>query len=330
VNLAKECLAESKSGSMDVDLKLGRETRTYQAVAHPIVASPGSEIDGKSRDLGLERSELGVLGAVLTLRDVTVERATERAKSDFMSIVSHELRTPLNSVMGFLDIILMGKTGPLNELQTDFLGTAKQEASVLQRLINDILDYSQLQSGMFRLEMAPLDLSTVIARVANQAVPRMEEDQLTLANNVPAGLVVVGDEIRLEQVFKNLLDNAAKFTDPGGEISFNCQLNPETVVISVKDNGCGIPPAQKDEVFDRFFQAENSSHRHKRGLGLGLAICKNIVESHGGRIWLESELGVGTTIYVELLLFTPGSDMFDFDEQTGKATIIRSLEAVPS
>jgi signal transduction histidine kinase len=99
-------------------------------------------------------------------------------------------------------------------------------------------------------------------------------------------------------------------------------------VISVRDNGCGIPPGQKDEVFDRFFQAENSSHRHKRGLGLGLAICKNIVESHGGRIWLESELGVGTTIYVELLVFTPGSDMFDFDEQTGRATLLRTLESV--
>lgn len=306
ITMLRKSIADSDVGSMDVDLALGRDLRTYQAVVHPITA-PG----------------MGVLGSVLTLRDVTAERATERAKSDFLSIVSHELRTPLNSVMGFLDIILMGKTGPLTDLQNDFLTTAKQEAVVLQHLINDVLDYSQLQSGMFRMEMAPLNLSSVISRVVNQAVPRMDRDELTLINNVPTGLVVVGDEIRLEQVFKNLVDNAAKFTDAGGSISLNCEVEHDTVTISVKDTGCGIPPAQVADVFSRFFQAENNSSRqkHQRGLGLGLAICKNIVEAHGGRIWIESELGEGTTVSVELLLFDPNSDLYDFDEKTGKATL---------
>jgi signal transduction histidine kinase len=310
--LVRECIAESAPNSMDIDLGPERDLRTYQTVVHPIVAP-----------------ELGALGAVLTLRDVTAERATERAKSDFLSIVSHELRTPLNSVMGFLDIILMGKTGSLTELQTDFLGTAKQEAVVLQRLINDLLDYSQLQSRMLRLEMAPLNLSSVIARVVNQAVPRMAEDGLAVLNNVPPGLLVIGDEIRLEQVFKNLLENAAKFTDSGGEIAFDCNVAADKVTISVRDTGCGIPPAQVQDVFDRFFQAENVASRPKRGLGLGLAICKNIVESHGGRIWLESEQGVGTTVFVELLMFNPDSELYDFDTNTGKATLsLPSMEAV--
>jgi signal transduction histidine kinase len=177
---------------------------------------------------------------------------------------------------------------------------------------------------MFRMEMAPLNLSSVISRVVNQAVPRMDRDELTLINNVPTGLVVVGDEIRLEQVFKNLVDNAAKFTDAGGSISLNCEVEHDTVTISVKDTGCGIPPAQVADVFSRFFQAENNSSRqkHQRGLGLGLAICKNIVEAHGGRIWIESELGEGTTVSVELLLFDPNSDLYDFDEKTGKATLV--------
>ena len=304
VEVLEECVALSRSRTMDVDLRLGRDLFTYQVVAHPIT-SP----------------DMGVLGAVLTLRDVTAERATERAKSDFLSIVSHELRTPLNSVMGFLDIILMGKTGALTELQTDFLGTAKQEAVVLQRLINDLLDYSQLESRMLRLEMAPLNLSSVISRVVNQAIPRMHEDQLALISDVPPGLLVIGDEIRLEQVFKNLLDNAAKFTDPGGEIHFDCEVGGDTVTISVRDSGTGIPPAQVGDVFKRFFQAENVASRPKRGLGVGLAICKNIVESHGGKIWLESELGVGTTVHVELLLFNAESELYDFDLKTGKATL---------
>ncbi len=359
INLLKQCVDDSKSSGMDVDLGLGRDQRTYAAVAHPMTA-PEEALE-RSNVPTFQRSN--VLGAVLTLRDVTAERATERAKSDFLSIVSHELRTPLNSVMGFLDIILMGKTGALNDLQTDFLGTAKQEAAVLQRLINDLLDYSQLQSGMLRLEMAPLNLSSVIARVTNQAIPRMHQDELTLTNNVPEGLLVIGDEIRLEQVFKNLLDNAAKFTDPGGEIRFDVgsrmrdegveadegdpvgaqwseaksraplptPYSPtlhDRIIISVADSGCGIPPAQAADVFGRFFQAENVASRPKRGLGLGLAICKSIVESHGGKIWLESEQGVGTTVHVELLLFKPDSNLYNFDLKTGKATLNNSLEAV--
>jgi signal transduction histidine kinase/putative methionine-R-sulfoxide reductase with GAF domain len=294
LSVAEDCLASGESRAEDVELRLGREDRTYQAVAHSI-----------------ESPDFGSLGVVLTLRDVTLERAAERAKSDFLSIVSHELRTPLNSIMGFLDIILMGKTGELNELQNDFLSTAKQESQALHRLIGDILDYSQVQSRMLNLVLLPMNLSAAITRVVNQAIPRMTEDELRLVNNVPPEILVVGDELRLEQVFKNLLDNAAKFTNPGGEIVFNALLTATTVIIEVKDSGCGIPPAQVAHVFDRFFQAENNSNRRKRGLGLGLAICQNMIEAHNGRIWIESALDVGTSVFVELTLFKPSDEPFD-------------------
>ncbi len=289
--MLRDCIATSRPVSMDVELELGGETRTYEAVAHAISAPA---------------PDMHVLGAVLTMRDVTLARATERAKSDFLSMVSHELRTPLNSVLGFLDITLMGKTGQLTDLQADFLSTARQEAQVLQRLINDLLDYSQLQSGMLRMEMAPVNLSSLIARVVNQARPLAQEDHLKIINNVPPGLIVSGDEVRLEQVFNNLLDNAAKFTDAHGEIVFSSRRKGATVTISVKDSGPGIPPSQLKEVFERFFQGDNSPRRRKRGLGLGLAICKNIVEAHDGHIWIESEPGKGTTVFVELPLFDPG------------------------
>ena len=136
--------------------------------------------------------------------------------------------------MGFLDIILMGKTGELNELQNDFLTTAKQESQALHRLIGDILDYSQVQSRMLNLVLLPMNLSAAITRVVNQAIPRITEDELRLVNDVPPEILVVGDELRLEQVFKNLLDNAAKFTNPGGEIVFNARLTETTVTIEVK------------------------------------------------------------------------------------------------
>jgi signal transduction histidine kinase len=168
-----------------------------------------------------------------------------------------------------------------------------------------------VQSRMLNLILLPMNLSAAITRVVNQAIPRMTEDELRLVNNVPPEILVVGDELRLEQVFKNLLDNAAKFTNSGGEIVFNARLSETTVTIEVKDTGCGIPPAQVEHVFDRFFQAENNSNRRKRGLGLGLAICQNMIEAHSGRIWIESALGVGTSVFVELALFKPSDEPFE-------------------
>jgi signal transduction histidine kinase len=176
---------------------------------------------------------------------------------------------------------------------------------VLKRLISDLLDYSRLENGTLRMEMEPLDLSALVSRVLLSAHARMSEDELKLTHEVPGNLSVLGDSVRLQQVFDNLIDNAAKFTDPGGEIAVGCRVEGGNIVISVKDNGCGIPASQVESIFLRFFQADNHSKRRKRGQGLGLAICKSIIESHGGRIWAESTLGVGTTMSVELPVLVP-------------------------
>lgn len=293
LEMARRCIRYSQQESKDLNLTLDGEARTYEATVNPIMGAGNGD----------------VFGAVLMLRDVTIPRANERAKSDFLSMISHELRTPLNSMYGFLDIALSGKTGPLTELQTDFLSTAKQETVVLKRLINDLLDYSRLQSRTLHMEMEPLDLSSLLARVIRSASARLAEDELTIKSDVPRGLVVIGDEVRLQQVFDNVLDNAAKFTDPGGEIVFSCRADGERITISISDTGCGIPPSQLDAIFDRFFQADNHSKRRKRGQGLGLAICKNIVEAHNGLIRVESSLGVGTTMYVEVPQITPAGGL---------------------
>jgi len=296
LEMLRDCVVYSKPASTELELTLDGELRNYEASVYPI---PGT-------DKG------AVFGAVLTLRDVTVAHANEKAKSDFLSMISHELRTPLNSIYGFLDITLSGRTGPLTELQADFLDTAKQEAIVLRRLISDLIDYSRLESRTLGMEMEPLNFSLVVGRAIRSASARLEADQLSITvGKVPGNVVVVGDEIRLQQVFDNLLDNAAKFTDPGGEIAVDCRIDGGHITISVKDNGCGIPTAQIESIFDRFFQADNHSSRRKRGQGLGLAICKNIVEAHGGRIWAESVPGAGTTMYIELPVFTPADGLSD-------------------
>lgn len=293
IGILQMCITGYQTTITEIEVELDRELRSYEVVAQPIM---GNEIGQ-------------VFGAVLTLRDVTVERAQERAKSDFLSMISHELRTPLNSIYGFLDITLSGKTGVLTDLQVDFLSTAKQETEVLKRLISDLLDYSRLHSGTLRMEMEPLDLSSLVSRVIRSANARMNEDKLELINEVPKDLFVLGDPVRVQQVFDNLLDNAAKFTDPGGQIVVGCQVVGENIIISIKDNGCGIPASQVGSIFDRFFQADNHSTRRKRGQGLGLAICKNIIEAHNGRIWAESTSGQGTTMYVELEVLVPNQQL---------------------
>jgi signal transduction histidine kinase len=284
LTMLRGCIADYKPSSKEVELALDGSLRAYAATAQPILST----------------HEGAILGAVLTLRDVTEERENEKAKSDFLSMVSHELRTPLNSIYGFLAIILSGKAGPLSDLQADFLSTAKQEASVLKRLINDLIDYSRLEKRLLRMEMAPVDFSSLATRVIRSATARMEQDELTLASQIPNGMMVLGDEVRLQQVFDNLLENAAKFTDPGGEVSFRCDAEEGRIKIRVIDSGCGIPQSQIDSIFERFFQADNHSSRRRQGQGLGLAICKHIVEAHDGLIWAESTPGVGTTMYVEL------------------------------
>lgn len=282
-SLIHDCIAGAKIANGEVEFSVGHDRWIFEATAHPILN---------------EQAE--VTGAVLTMWDVTTQRMLERAKSDFLSIVSHELRTPINSVLGFLDILLSGKTGVLNDLQTDFLTTARQEGVVLNRLISDLLDYSQLQSGMLRMEAAPTDLSFLIGRLVTQRAARSSEpDKIKFVSDVPLGIIVMGDEIRLAQVFNNLLDNALKFTE-AGEITIGCRIKADDIIISVADTGCGIAPSQVSAIFDRFFQADNNNNHSRRGLGLGLAICKSIVEAHGGEIWARSEPSVGTTIFVKL------------------------------
>jgi K+-sensing histidine kinase KdpD len=192
------------------------------------------------------------------------------------------------------------------------------ESAAIDALVARTLDKTQVPSASIAIVRGGRIVFTKAYGKASAAIPAARPDMpYQIASNskqfAAMALLLLEDEGKL--------DLAAKFTNPGGEIRFGCDLHEDTVVISVQDNGCGIPPSQIAEVFERFYQAENNSNRRKRGLGLGLAICKNIVEAHGGRIWIDSEQGVGTTVYVELLLFSESSDLYTFDLQTGQATL---------
>ena len=274
-----------------------RPVNFYQALASPLVGE-GNE----------------VLGAVVVLRDITHQKELDRVKSDFLSVVSHELRTPLHSIKGFVDIILMGKTGPVSDTQRDFLQTVQQQAEALQNMINDLLEFSRLEAGQVRLKIEPISLGQVVEGVVERLTPLAQEANLRLVSQVPVDLATIeADRARLEQVLTNLCSNAIKFTPANGTVTIRAADLGDRVQVSVADTGIGIPSNQLERIFERFYQVDGSSTRSYRGAGLGLTICKHIVEYHGGRIWAESAMGQGSTFHFILPKNQPEPDALIMD-----------------
>jgi signal transduction histidine kinase len=238
-------------------------------------------------------------GVVVVLRDITVQKELERMKSNFLSVVSHELKTPLHSIKGFVDIILMGKTGPVTDLQRDFLGTVQEQTGHLQRLIEDLLEFSRLESGQVRLRPLLLPPAELVWTVVDKLGPLAQKKGLTLACELPASWPEIeADPMRLEQVLTNLVENAIKFTPEGGRVQVCGWDWSEAVEVAVIDNGIGVPVEERERIFERFYQVDSSARRRYKGTGLGLTICKHIVTQHGGRIWVEDAEGGGSAFHV--------------------------------
>jgi signal transduction histidine kinase len=241
----------------------------------------------------------GVTYSILTLRDVTHRRDLERAKTNFISMVSHELRTPLNSVLGFSDILLTGAPGGLNDVQREFLGHIKASSERLVQLVNDILDLSRMDAGHFRLSLGPMTPGLPVRQVVAALSGLARDAGVELTVEVAPGLPTVrADGRRVEQVLINLVGNALRFTPSGGSVSLRVVLDEtdsKAVVYTVSDTGPGIPPEEHGKIWERFYQPAQPPRLATKGSGLGLTIAKHLVEAHGGRIWLSSEVGRGST-----------------------------------
>jgi two-component system, NtrC family, sensor histidine kinase KinB len=260
--------------------------RTYGALASPVLDAAGE-----------------VSGVVAVLRDITAQKEVERMKSNFLSVVSHELRTPLHSIKGFVEIILMGKTGPVSELQEDFLKTVRTQTTVLQRMIDDLLEFSRMEAGRIKLNLEEVDLASLAHSVATKLAPLAQDANLTLYMDFPHDLPAIdADRVRLEQVLTNLVENAIKFTPAHGEVTIGARRMEDRVCLTVRDTGIGIPLEEQQKVFDRFYQVDRGEKRAYRGTGLGLSICRHIVERHSGCIWAESDgiAGHGSSFHVDL------------------------------
>jgi len=219
-----------------------------------------------------------------------------RHKSEFLANMSHELRTPLNAIIGFADVLEQRLFGDLNDRQADYTHDIASSGRHLLDLVNEILDLSKVEAGKMELEPSEFDLADTIRGALAFIRERAAHHRVGLSEDVAADLgTLVADERKVRQVLLNLLSNAVKFTPDGGGISVRARRTASDIQVSVHDTGIGIAPEDQAKIFDEFQQVGRPSDRSREGTGLGLTLAKRFIELHGGRIWIESKLGAGTT-----------------------------------
>jgi two-component system phosphate regulon sensor histidine kinase PhoR len=227
-------------------------------------------------------------------------RELETAKTDFMSTVSHELRTPLTSIAGYVELLLDAEAGELTSPQTRMLEVVGRNARRLRELIEDMLMLSKIESGAFRTAKRSCDLVSLVDNALAAIAPAAAKASIGLHTEVCGPLSLDADPDQVDRVLMNLLANAVKFTPPEGTVTVSGRREGDEVVLAVADTGMGIPEAEQQALFARFFRASNAIHQAIPGTGLGLAIVRTIVDNHGGTIRVQSTERVGTTVTVRL------------------------------
>jgi signal transduction histidine kinase len=264
----------------------------------------------------------GSLSIVAVLRDITEKKKmedeiiqakakiealshSERLKTELLSMVSHELRTPLTAIKGFATTLLRPDVQWRKEEQRDFLQNINHETDRLIHLVSNLLDMSRIEAGLLRLDRDSYQISEITESVSGRlaAITERHKLQVVFPAEVPPVFV---DKMRIGQVLTNLVENAAKYSKKGSQISIGAKPSDDMVIVSVTDRGEGIPPELLDRVFDRFYQGKNSIASRGDGIGLGLSISRAIVESHSGKIWAESEVGKGSKFSFSLPISEKG------------------------
>ncbi len=249
-----------------------------------------------------------VIGAVAIFNDITEIRNIERMKTAFVSTVSHELRTPLTSIKGFVSTLLADTEGYYdNDTRLEFLGIIDAETDRLRRLIEDLLNVSRIEAGRaLQLNPKPIDVPALAEKVCT--IQRSYTHKHTLSTHFSEDFpTIVADEDKVDQILTNLVNNAIKYSPDGGQVKVTGWYEPEVeqVVVSVSDEGIGIPKDQISKVFERFHRVDNRDTREVGGTGIGLFLVKHLVEVHGGEIWVESEPGQGSEFLFRLPLKPP-------------------------
>jgi PAS domain S-box-containing protein len=279
------------------NLEVARRKKDGTSIEVSVAVSPIEDPTGR------------VTGFLHLSKDITEKKRYEERlkeldtmKSDFVSSVSHELRTPLTAIKGSIDNMLDGLTGELNEKQIRYLGRIKSNTDRLARLINDLLDLSRIEAGRIELKPARLEVATLARDITETLRPIAAEKMIEFEITPAKGPVTAwADRDKITQVIMNLIGNALKFTPSLGRITVAIECNGDGwVQVSIADTGPGIPRSEAEKIFDKFYQVASADRHKARGTGLGLSISKSLVEMHGGKIWMESEVGRGSTFFFTL------------------------------
>jgi len=232
--------------------------------------------------------------------EIEILRELDRLRSELIANVSHELRTPLGLIKIFCTTLLRTDVDFDPQTQREFLHDIEEETERLEKIVDNLLDLSRIQHGRLRLEKRPTDLGQLARQVLDDLEMQLPASHRLIHSFPAEPLVAPVEPRRIEQVLRNLVSNAIKYSPQGGTITVMGQEAGEMILIQVRDQGIGIPHEDLERVFERFYRVENEITRSVRGIGLGLAVCRGIVEAHGGRIWVESLPGEGSTFYFTL------------------------------
>jgi signal transduction histidine kinase/HAMP domain-containing protein len=241
------------------------------------------------------------IGRVCVLRDVTHFKELDSLKSEFVSTVSHDLRSPLTLIRGYATMLQM--VGELNDQQTNYVNKIVIGIENMSRLVNNLLDLGRIEAGVgLQLELVPVQ--DVVEQVAGALQLQAAQKQIELSTRFPSGnnILVEADQALLQQAIHNLVENALKYTEAGGQVEVQVERRQETMLVIVRDTGIGIAPIDQSRLFEKFFRVARRGAMQQRGTGLGLAIVKSIAERHGGRVWVESQLGKGSKFFFSIPL----------------------------
>ena len=253
---------------------------------------------------------------------VEAEREMDRMKAEFIATISHELRTPLGFIKGYATTLMRDDITVEADARREFLQVIDEESDKLRGMIDELLDASRLQAGRLQIDRKSVGLTELLEATLRRAVPTIEQAGHTVEIQLPPDdAEVLADAGRIEQVLFNLIENAARYSDPGSAIEVEAAVQDHYALVSVKDHGDGIPAHELERVFEPFYRGENSRQRRAGGTGLGLAICKGIVESHGGKLWVESTPGKGSTFFFTLPLGAQAVDQGDAGEALKKGVV---------
>jgi len=241
-----------------------------------------------------------IRGAIIVFTDVTEKKRLEKVRQDFISNISHELKTPLTSIKAMVEVLLEGGAEDA-KLRRDFLENINQEVDRLSKLVSDLLLLSRLESDREFLNPVLTDFVALVTRTVSRFQPRAMKEGITLTLDIDGDIPPLNVDVNyIDQVISNLIDNAIKYTPSGGKVEVKVEDTEKAVKVSVKDTGIGIAKEDLPRIFERFYRGEKSRNLSLGGIGLGLSIVKHIVEAHGGKVGVESEIGKGSTFYFTL------------------------------